>query len=299
MLDIDALAAFVAVVETGSFSAAAQRLGHTPSGVSRTISRLEAGLGVTLITRTTRRLDLTAEGEWLLASARQILAQLQATEQQLARHRTQPAGLVRINAASPVLDHMVAPLLAEFMEAYPQIRLELVSGETVVNLIEERADLAIRIGELADSTLNARRLGRSRLRLLASPAYLARHGTPDNASDLSAHRLLGFTSPAPLNIWPLGTPNGDGLAITPAVAASSGETLRHLALNGVGIVCLADFLTRADAASGALVPVLEDRTLPWLQSVWAVFYRQERLAPRVAAVVEFLARRMRPGMLED
>jgi DNA-binding transcriptional LysR family regulator len=292
MLNVDALIAFVAVIDTGSFSAAAERLGQTPSGVSRTISRLEGQLGMALITRTTRRLDLTAEGEWLLARSRKMLADLQETEEQLAARLAQPSGLVRLNAASPALDHLVAPLMADFMAAYPLVKLELVSGETIVDLIEERADLAIRIGTLSDSTLNARRLGTNYLKLLASPAYLARHGVPHRVEDLAAHRLLGFTAPAALNIWPLPHEGCEGYPVQPAVAASSGETLRHLALNGAGIVCLADFLTRADVTAGRLVPVLQDVSLPWTQAVWAVFYKQGELPPRVGALVNFLAQRL-------
>lgn len=298
MLSIDALISFAAVIDTGSFSAAANRLGQTPSGVSRTISRLESQLGMTLMTRTTRRLDLTEEGEWLLVRARKILSDLQDTEEQLAARLSQPSGLVRVNAATPTLNHLIAPLVADFLEAYPLVRLELTSGETVVDLIEERADLAIRIGPLTDSTLNARRLGSTRLRLLASPGYLARHGTPDSADRLASHRLLGFTAPASLNIWPLPQQGGDGLPVTPAIAVSNGETLRHLALADAGVVCLSDFLTRHDIASGRLVPVLESVTLPWTQPVWAVFYKQEALAPRVAALVNFLAQRLADGMLD-
>lgn len=298
MLNVDALIGFVAVIDSGSFSAAAERLGQTPSGVSRSISRLEAQLGMTLMTRTTRRLDLTEEGEWLLARARKILADLHDTEEQLTARLSQPSGLVRLNAATPVLDHLIAPLVADFLDAYPLVRLELVSGEAVVDLIEERADLAIRIGPLADSTLNARRLGSSRLRLLAAPAYLARYGTPKKIEQLSAHRLLGFTAPASLNIWPLAQADGAGLPVTPAITASSGETLRQLALAAAGVVCLADFLTRNDVASGRLVPVLSTTTLPWSQPVWAVFYKQETLAPRVAALIDFLAQRLTGGILE-
>jgi DNA-binding transcriptional LysR family regulator len=294
MLDVDALFTFVAVIDTGSFSAAAERLEQTPSGVSRSISRLESQLGLTLITRTTRRLDLTEEGEWLLARARKVLSDLRDTEEQLVARLSQPSGLVRVNAATPVLDHLIAPLAADFMDAYPLVRLELISGETVIDLIEERADLAIRIGPLADSTLNARRLGTSRIRLLASPEYLAHHGSPDNMDKLSEHRLLGFTTPASLNIWPLSQQSGDGLPVQPAIAASSGETLRHLALANAGIVCLADFLTRNDISSGRLVPVLESVTLPWTQPVWAVFYKQGALAPRIAALLNFLIQRL-PG----
>ena len=299
MLDVSALITFAAVIDAGSFSAAAQRLDQTPSGVSRAISRLESQLGMTLITRTTRRLDLTEEGQWLLARTRAILADLQDTEEQLAARLLQPSGWVRVNAATPVLDHLIAPLAADFMDAYPLVRLELASGETVIDLIEERADLAIRIGPLADSTLNARRLGNSRLRLLASPAYLARHGVPDSIKALAGHRLLGFTAPASLNIWPLPQQGGDGLPVQAVIAASSGETLRHLALANAGIACLADFLTRDDLSAGRLVPVLESATLPWTQPVWAVFYKQGVLPARVAALLNFLAEKLPGGILAD
>ena len=299
MLDVEALITFVAVIDAGSFSAAAERLERTPSGISRSISRLESQLGMTLIKRTTRRLDLTEEGEWLLARTRKTLSDLRDTEEQLAARLSQPSGLVRVNAATPVLDHLIAPLAADFMEAYPLVRLELISGEAVIDLIEERADLAIRIGPLADSTLNARRLGTSRLRLLASPEYLARHGSPDTADKLSQHRLLGFTAPASLNIWPLPQESGDGLPVQPVIAASSGETLRHLALANAGIVCLADFLTRNDISSGRLVPILESVTLPWMQPVWAVFYKQGALSPRVGVLLNFLAQRLSAEILSE
>lgn len=292
MLSVDALIAFAAVIDGGSFSAAAGKLGQTPSGVSRTISRLEAQLGTTLIQRTTRRLDLTEEGAWLLGRARKVIADLEDAEAQVAARRSQPSGLVRVNAATPVLDHLLAPLVAGFLDAYPLIRLELASGETVIDLIEERADLAIRIGTLADSTLNARQLGQSRLRLLVSPSYIERHGAPASVEQLASHRLLGFTAPASLNIWPLVHGGAEGLAVSPAVTASSGETLRHLALAGAGVACLADFLTAGDVRRGALVPVLENAALPWSQPVWAVFYKQGALAPRVSALVEFLAQRL-------
>jgi DNA-binding transcriptional LysR family regulator len=292
MIDVDALIAFAAVIDTGSFSAAAERLGQTPSGVSRTISRLEDHLGMTLMHRTTRRLQLTEEGSWLLGRARSLLADLANTEAEAAARRSQPSGLVRVNAATPALDHLLAPLLPDFLAAYPLVQLELVSGETYVDLIEERADLGIRIGALPDSTLNARRLGGSHLRVLAAPAYLDRHGAPSSVDDLKTHRTLGFTAPVSLNTWPLRHAGGEGWTVTPSVVASSGETVRHLALSGTGIASLSDFLTRADVEAGRLVPVLESETLRWTQPVWAVFYKQGALAPRVAALVDFLAKRL-------
>jgi DNA-binding transcriptional LysR family regulator len=297
MLDVDALHTFVAVIDAGSFSGAAGKLGQTPSGVSRTVARLEKQLGMTLIQRTTRRLDLTGEGQWLLGRARRVLAELEDTENQAAVQRGQPSGRVVLNAATPALDHLVAPLLPDFLDAFPQVQLELTSAETIVDLIEERADVAIRIGQLADSTLKARRLGSSRIRVLAAPSYLERHGRPRSVDDLARHRLLGFSAPASLNTWPLRHGGQEGWSIGQpdgqcAVHASSGETVRHLALAGAGIASLSDFLARADLAAGRLEPVLAEATLPWTQPVWAVFYRQGALAPRVAALVDFLARRL-------
>ena len=292
MIDVEALIVFSAVMDAGSFTKAAERLGQTPSGVSRTIARLEHHLGLTLLHRTTRRLQLTDEGAWLLERARALLADLANTEAEAAARRSQPSGLVRVNAATPAFDHLLAPLVPAFLDAYPLVQLELTSGETVVDLIEERADVAVRIGQLPDSTLNARRLGSSRIRVLAAPSYLARHGTPASAAELARHRLLGFSAPASLNTWPLVHGGAEGYTIAAAVTASSGETVRHLALNGAGIASLSDFMTRADVAAGRLVPVLADAALPWSQPVWAVFYKQGALAPRVAALVDFLAREL-------
>lgn len=247
-----------------------------------------------MLHRTTRRLQLTDEGAWFLERARTLLADLANTEAEAAARRSQPSGLVRVNAATPALDHLLAPLVPAFLDAYPLVQLELTSGETVVDLIEERADLAIRIGTLPDSTLNARRLGGSRIRVLAAPGYLERHGMPGSVAELARHRLLGFSKPASLNTWPLAHEGGEGYTIAPGVTASSGETVRHLALAGTGIASLSDFMTRADMAAGALVPVLPEAALPWDQPVWAVFYKQGALAPRVAALVDFLARELGP-----
>jgi len=187
--------------------------------------------------------------------------------------------------------------LAERLRPTPVIMISTHSGEDYVDLIEERADVAIRIGHLADSTLNARRLGASRIRVLAAPRYLERHGTPAHVDDLARHRRIGFVAPASLNTWPLRAGVEEGWRSAPHVTATSGETVRHLALAGAGIVSLSDFLTRADVATGRLVPLLDDAALPWTQPVWAVFYKQGALAPRVQAFVDFLATRL-AGVLD-
>ncbi|AAQ58375.2 DNA-binding transcriptional regulator, LysR family [Chromobacterium violaceum] len=286
MLSTESLIAFTTIMDCGSFTAAADKLGVTASNVSRSLAQLEKQLGVRLLTRTTRRLDLTAEGAWLLERARVILENLNDAEQQLQAAAARPSGLVRVNAAIPVLDHLLAPHLAGFQARYPDIRLELAGAEAVVDLIEERADLAIRVGPLADSTLNARLLCESPLRIVAAPDYLRRHGRPRTAADLQAHRQLGFTSPASLNLWPLGA---NGLKVNPSPAASSGATLRALALHGCGIACLADFLVGPDIAAGRLEAVRLPEQRDWKQPIWAVFYKQGRPLPRIACLVDYLA----------
>lgn len=293
MVPTEALQAFVAVAEEGSFSGAAERLGLTPSGISRSIGRLEKQLGVRLMTRTTRRLDLTDEGAWFLASARDILGRLETTVLTLQSAAEHPSGVLRVNAATPVFDHVLAPLLPAFCRRYPHIRLELTGGETIVDLIEQRADVALRVGALQDSTLNARLLFESRWRLVAAPDYLRRNGQPQQVGELAAHSLLGFTQPSSLNLWPLSYEGAEGYPVEPAMTASNGETLRYLARAGNGIACLSDFQVAGDIAGGQLVEVLAGDVLPWRQPVWAVYYKQGFLAARIACFVEFLSQAVR------
>ena len=290
---LEELAAFRAVVDSGSVTAAAEQLGQTVSGVSRALARLEHKLDTSLLTRTTRRLALTDEGAAFLAQARAILAAVDDAEEQVATRRLQPSGRLRVNAAAPFMLHVIVPLVADFRAAYPQVELELNSNDLVIDLLEDDTDLAIRIGPLRDSTLRARPLGSSALRVLASPAYLAAHGRPKGVAELRAqHRLLGFNQPESLNQWPLRGPHGDRLSIAPVLRASSGETLRQLARAGAGIVCLADFMTDADRRAGDLVQVLARDTVELLQPIHAVFYRNTQLASRIACFLDFLAGRI-------
>ncbi len=285
----DELQHFVSVVECGSISAAAEQLGLTPSAVSRTLSRLEEKLATTLLNRTTRRMELTEEGRFFFDSAKEILQQMEALEERLALRQQKPAGRLRINAASPFMLHAVVPHIGDFRALYPDIQLELNTNDQIIDLLEHRTDLAIRIGPLSDSTLHARPLGASRLHLVASPAYLARHGTPDSVEALKAHRLLGFTQPESLNLWPLRHEHGDRYAIEPSLQASSGETLRQLALSGAGIVCLADFMTHRDRACGELVQVLVEHTVEVCQPIHAVYYRNTALTSRITCFLDYLS----------
>ncbi|NDZ17401.1 LysR family transcriptional regulator [Variovorax sp. WS11] len=289
---LEELQAFVAVVHSGSITAAAEQLEQTVSGVSRALGRLETKLDTTLLRRTTRRMELTEEGAAFLAHARAILSSIDNAEEQMVARRQQPAGLLRVNAATPFMLHVIVPLVPEFRRSYPLITLELDTDELNIDLLERRTDVAIRIGELGDSTLHARPLGTSRIRVLASPGYLEKHGRPRNVAALTKHTLLGFTQPESLNRWPLRGAHGDEWQIVPAIRASSGETLRQLALEGAGLVCLSDFMTTADRERGALVQVLAHETADVRQGINAVYYRNTMLAARIACFLDFLAARV-------
>ena len=292
---LEELQAFATVMDTGSITAAAEALDQTVSGVSRALARLERKLDTTLLRRTTRRIELTEEGAAFLAHTRAILASIDDAEEQMAARRQQPVGRLRVNAATPFMLHAIVPLVPEFRARYPGITLELDTDELNIDLIERRTDIAIRIGTLRDSTLHARPLTTSRLRVLASPAYLAVRGKPRSVAALPGHTLLGFTQPESLNRWPLRGDHGDEWAVTPAITASSGETLRQLALAGAGIVCLSDFMTAADRARGDLVEVLPRLTADVRQSVNAVYYRNTQLAARIACFLEFVGTKLSPS----
>ena len=293
----DELALFVAVVEAGSFRQAADNLGIDNSVVSRGVKRLEQKLATQLLNRTTRRVTLTDEGDWFYRRAANLLDEMVAAENQLLARRQQPQGILRVDAATPFILHQLVPLIGEFRRRYPAIELQLESSDGFITLLERRVDVAIRIGELADSSLRALPLGSSRLRILASPDYLARCGTPVLPADLAQHQLLGFSTSDNLNLWPLMGEHGDRLAIQAQLKASSGETLRQLALAGEGLVCLSDFMTAADRASGALVEVLARSNSGASRPIHAVFYTDAQRDPRLRAWLDFLRDKLTPGAL--
>ncbi|MEX0141716.1 D-malate degradation protein R [Janthinobacterium lividum] len=291
-INSDDLKIFVTVIDSGTLSAAAVHLGQTTSGVSRALSRLEDKLATSLLTRTTRRMELTEEGQLFLDKARAILASMEDVEESIRIRRQKPAGRLSVDAASPFMLHCVVPHVAEFRAMYPDIRLELTSNDQIADLLEHRTDIAIRIGALVDSTLHARALTASPLHVLATPAYLARHGEPATPEQLSGHALLGFAQYDLGNNWPLRHEAGNSLQIVPALAASSGETLRQLALQDQGIVCLSDFMTKDDIAAGRLVKVLQPFYTGYRQQIHAVYYRNTQLAQRISCFLEFLQQKL-------
>ncbi|MBB5607165.1 MULTISPECIES: LysR family transcriptional regulator [unclassified Janthinobacterium] len=291
-INSDDLKIFVTVIDSGTLSAAAVHLGQTTSGVSRALSRLEEKLATSLLTRTTRRMELTEEGQLFLDRARTILDAMEEVEESIRIRHQKPAGRLCIDAASPFMLHCVVPHVAEFRAMYPDIRLELSSNDQIADLLEHRTDIAIRIGALSDSTLHARPLSSSPLHVLATPAYLARHGEPRTPEELAGHALLGFAQYELGNNWPLRHATGNSLQIVPALAASSGETLRQLVLNDQGIVCLSDFMTRDDIAAGRLVRILQPFYTGYRQQIHAVYYRNTQLSQRISCFLEFLQQKL-------
>ncbi|MFP3504394.1 LysR substrate-binding domain-containing protein [Burkholderia sp. SIMBA_062] len=287
-ITLDELQAFAAVVDSGSITAAAQQLDLTVSATSRTLARLEEKLKTTLLRRTTRRLELTEEGRAFLQDARAIIESVENAEEQMLARREMPSGRLRVDAATPFMLHVIVPLVHGYRERFPKVELELNSNEGIIDLLERRTDVAIRIGRLKDSTLHSRRIGNSRLRILASPAYIEAHGQPRKVEDLAKHTLLGFTQPESLNVWPILGTDGEPCRIEPGIWSSSGETLRQLALEGAGVVCLSDFMTAQDREAGRLVQVLARQTLDVEQPINAVYYRNTAISSRIASFVDYM-----------
>lgn len=285
----DDLHFLLSVVDSGSFSGAAEQLEVSVTRVSRAVTRLEQTLNTTLLNRTTRKVGLTEEGRLFVEKVRSGLAALEEAEEQLAIRKQRPAGRLRVDAANPFLLHQIVPHAREFRATYPDIELELTASDQIVDLLERRIDVAIRIGSLDDSTLHARALGRSPLSVVASPDYLARRGQCKSPAELGDHDIIGFTAPESLNVWHL----GEGVRIRPTLRASSGEAVRQLCLQGNGLAYLSRFMIARDIERGDLVELLDSHlTRPNPRElVNAVYYRNTTLSARIQVFLDFFQAR--------
>jgi DNA-binding transcriptional LysR family regulator len=284
---------FTRVVELGGFSTAARAFRMTPSAVSKLVARLEARLGVRLINRSTRKLQLTPEGSAFYERALRILDEISAAEREAAIGAT-PSGLLRVNTSVPFGLRLLLPLLPDFAKRYPDIKVEVVLTDLVVDLLEERADVAIRVGLMRESRLLARKLGESRMVVVASPGYLAERGTPKTPDDLADHNLLRFGFAKWENGWPFKI-GGETIAVMPSGNAlvSDGEAMQHLAVAGMGLARLARFHVEADIAAGRLVPVLEAFNPGDIEPIHAVFVGHGgQLPARVRAFLDYLVERV-------
>ena len=280
------LAAFVAVIEDGGFAEAGRRLGLAPSTLSRTVTRLERQLKVALLRRSTRGIELTPEGRDLLEAAREIVTRTEALSD-LATGAAAPRGPLRINAPVPFVLHVIAPHLEAFHARYPEITLTLDMTDSIVDLIDAHADVAIRFGRLPDSDLLHRPLGMAAWRLVAAPAYLSRAGYPAQPADLAAHAQVSFAAPAHINELRF---KGLEAAVTPraAVTATNGEAVRYLVLHGMGIARFSDVMIDADIAAGRVVELFPGQLdIPPL-AVNALYLTRASGLRRLAVLLDWL-----------
>ncbi|WP_120497343.1 LysR substrate-binding domain-containing protein [Kiloniella sp. EL199] len=290
MFKLDDLKIFIAAAETGSFVGAAQHLNIAPSVVSRSIKNLEIQLNTTLFNRTTRKITLTGEGQWLLDHAAKTLDTLTEIRTHFDDPNIELQGSLTIDAPTPFTLHMLAPILSGFTDQYPKIKLSIENNENITDLIEKKVDVAIRLGELKSSGLKAKKIGSIQRAFYASPGYLEQQGTPVDVEDLPRHNCLGFSQQTPsLNCWPILTEKGEWFEITPQLSANSGETLKQLAVYGHGILCLSDFTVRKELESGELVPILRDKVVPHTIPVSAVYYSEHKVVRHIRVFLDFLA----------
>jgi DNA-binding transcriptional LysR family regulator len=293
----DEMAAFVRILDKGGFAPAARDLGLTPSALSKLMARLEARLGVRLLARTTRRLSPTPEGEAYGARARDILALIEAAEADAAAGRARPRGHLRVNTGTAFAKHRLVPALPDFFARYPEVTLDLRVTDRRVDPVAERADVLLRVGPLDDSSLVARKLAEGRRVICAAPAYLARRGAPRRPEDLLEHDCLVLHGLARLTAWPFraeGAAGAAGIRTLPVrgrATTDSAEALRDMALAGLGIVRVTEFLVAGDLAAGRLVPLLGAEHVSEEVPVWAVMAPGRQRMPRVQAFVDFVAER--------
>ena len=282
---------FTQVAERGGFSAAARALGMTPSAVSKLVARLEARLEVRLVNRSTRQLALTTEGAAFHERSLRLLAELRDLERAARTGAGAARGRVGVHTSHAFGAQVLAPLVPALQVRHPAIALDIVLDDRVVDLVEERADIAVRWGPLPPSGLVARRLGETDQVIVGAPAYLAAQGTPRAPADLEAHRLLGFTYRRRAPDWPLRVgARVQQVSVRGDVRASDGEALRLLALAGAGLVRLSRYHVQADLDAGRLQAVLERFNPRERVPIHAVYLgRAERLPARVRAVLDFLA----------
>ncbi|MDZ4392671.1 MAG: LysR family transcriptional regulator [Cypionkella sp.] len=286
--------AFLRVVETGSFSEAARQMRMTPSTLSKLIARIETRLGARLLERSTRRLSLTAEGWVYYERSQSLLAGIEDLERDLSKGAACVGGTLRVSASVGFGMVAVEPLLPAFWAEFPNVIVDLSLSDEMVDLYLDRTDIAFRVGSLTSSSLTALKLGIAPRKIVASPDYLAHYGTPQAASDLAQHRCLGFNFRRSTPVWPL---QERGRIVDRGVSgpllANNGETVRRLALAGMGLARMGEFHIRQDLRTGRLVEVLAEAVQGDTEDIHALFFGGERLPHRVRVFLDFMAPRLR------
>ncbi len=281
--------AFVRSVELASFSAAARELKLTPSTLSKLVTRLERALKVRLLTRTTRRIVPTPEGELFVARCRRILAEMEDAETEVSRSRERPRGLLRMHMGVGVAMHVIVDALPRFAERYPEVRLDLLIEDRRVDLARENIDISVRPWRPELTALVVRKIFDFDRILCASPAYLKRHGRPRTPDDLARHRCMGVSSIPAHSHWLFKGADGPrGIDVLPAFAGNNADCIHRFALSGMGIARLNEFIVAPALRDGRLVQVLEDYYWDEKLSMLAIYPHERHRLPRVAAMLDFL-----------
>ncbi|MGF1625007.1 MAG: LysR family transcriptional regulator [Alphaproteobacteria bacterium] len=280
-----AMAIFAKVVETKSFTAAARDLGISKSAVSKQISGLEDRLGARLLNRTTRRLALTEIGAAFYDRCSRLVAEAEEAELEVTRMTVEPRGELRVNAPFSFGLIHVAPKLCGFLSMHPGVSLDLTFDDRFVDLVADGYDLAIRIGNLADSSLIARKLATTRVLLVAAPAYWAARGVPASPQALADHECLIYSYRQTGNVWQFGN---ETVRVSGRVRANNGDALRQAAVAGHGIAVLPSFIVWEDVLAGRLVPALHAYE-PLPLGIYAVYPHSRHLSAKVRAFIDYLA----------
>ncbi len=294
MDDLNDVAVFVAVVDAGSFTRAAERLKVSRPVVSKQVSRLEESLGVRLLNRTTRRLSLTEAGRIFHAQASRGLEDIAEARAEVSRLQEQPRGVLRINVPMSFGILHLAPLLPAFMQQYPELTVEMDLNDRKLDVIEEGFDASVRISDLPDSSLVARRLAPCRHVIVAAPAYLERHGVPDRPEDLLEHEVLSYSLQQSAQAWHFIDPEGQPtqVAVAGRLQVNNSLALREALLAGMGIARTPTFLVGDDLRQGRLTTVLDTcRSLEL--SIYLVYPQRRYLSPKVRAFADFLVAKIK------
>ncbi|SFR18983.1 LysR family transcriptional regulator [Poseidonocella sedimentorum] len=288
--------AFATVVDQGGFTDAARKLGLSKSAVSKHVSSLETRLGARLLNRTTRRVSPTEIGLAYYDRARRVLTDASEADSLVTAMQAEPSGTLRVSVATDFGVNHLSPVLGKFLARYPEISVNLDLSNRFVELISEGFDVTVRIGDLEDSSLRARKITETTRRMIASPEYLARHGWPDRIDDLNAHKLLHYANNASSGVWRLIAPSGERRLVRTAgsLSVNDGQSLLNAAIAGLGIAYLPSFLFAEAMTEGLVEDVMpdlpEDRV-----GIYAVYPEGKFIQPKVRAFIDFLCHEFGEG----
>jgi DNA-binding transcriptional LysR family regulator len=297
MENLAGMAVFARVVEAKSFTEAARRLGLSKSVVSKQVARLERGLGARLLNRTTRRLSLTEAGAAFYEHCARMLAEAEAAEQAVSRLRAVPRGVLRVSSPAAFGHLHIAPAVPEFLERFPEVEVELVMNDRMVDLAEEGYDVAIRMVEQPGPNLVARALAPVRWAVCATRRYLQAHGAPAAPSDLARHACLYYSYLGSGNEWRFAGPQGvETVQVSGNFRVNNSEAVREAALGHLGVALLPTFTVGPDLQAGRLQPLLQGYTPLGVfgGQIYAVYLSNRYLSPKVRAFVDFCVERFGP-----